>query len=405
MSIREIQLGDAITVKHGFAFKSKYFSEVGEKVVLTPGNFYEKGGFKRRINKDRYYLGDFPENYILEKGDLVIAMTEQGAGLLGSSAWIPDNDVYLHNQRLGLVHVINNRLLHKKYLYHLFNSHSVRGQIFGSASGTKVRHTSPDKVYKVKVIIPEISSQEKIAEIIDSYDDLIENNRRRIELLEESARLLYKEWFVQLRFPGHEHIQIINGVPEGWSLQPISELTEYLNRGMTPKYDGEGEFLIINQKCIRNRLLTLDLARRQSKEFNKNKFVMIGDVLINSTGTGTLGRVAQVWSDLEKATVDTHVTIVRPHEKIPYLWFGYALMNLEPVLEGMGEGATNQKELKRVRVGELKLLVPPELLLGQFHELTLASIEQIQILMQSNKRLSEARKLLLPRLMNGTLTV
>jgi hypothetical protein len=91
---REIKLGDAIHIKHGFAFKGEYFVEEGEMIVLTPGNFYEKGGFRVRPGKDRAYSGDVPDDYILNEGDLIVAMTEQGPGLLGSSALVPESNRY-----------------------------------------------------------------------------------------------------------------------------------------------------------------------------------------------------------------------------------------------------------------------------------------------------------------------
>jgi len=150
MSWHQITLGDAIHVKHGFAFKGQYFSDSGEYVVLTPGNFNEEGGFRLRPSKDRFYTGDIPEDYVLDEGDLIVAMTEQGPGLLGSSALIPDGGKYLHNQRLGLIQDLDNTVLDKKFLYYLFNTGAVRGQISGSASGTKVRHTAPERIYRVK---------------------------------------------------------------------------------------------------------------------------------------------------------------------------------------------------------------------------------------------------------------
>ena len=114
---RNIKLGDAIHVRHGFAFKGQYFSDDGEFVVLTPGNFHEEGGFRLRPNKDRYYSATIPQDYVLENDDLIIAMTEQGPGLLGSSALVPQGGKYLHNQRLGLVDEIDTDTLDKRYLY------------------------------------------------------------------------------------------------------------------------------------------------------------------------------------------------------------------------------------------------------------------------------------------------
>ena len=227
-----MMLGDAIRVKHGFAFKSQYFSDSGEFVVLTPGNFNEEGGFWLRPSKDRFYSGEIPEDYVLNEGDLIVAMTEQGPGLLGSAALVPESGKYLHNQRLGLIQEIDNKFLDKYFLYYLFNTRPVRGQISSSATGTKVKHTAPERIYRVKIIVPtDVNQQRRIASILSAYDDLIENNRRRVQLLEQAARLLYKEWFVHLRFPGHEDVKIKDGVPEGWERKKIAEVCETVGGG------------------------------------------------------------------------------------------------------------------------------------------------------------------------------
>ena len=129
-----MELGDALSIKHGFAFKSTYFADEGSYLVLTPGNFYEGGGFRLRPGKDRAYVGDLPEDYILEEGDLIIAMTEQGPGLLGSSAIVPEGNRYLHNQRLGLVENLDESVLNKHFLYYL----STR-EAFGDKSAVVLR--------------------------------------------------------------------------------------------------------------------------------------------------------------------------------------------------------------------------------------------------------------------------
>ena len=109
----------------------------------------------------------------------------------------------------------------------------------GSASGTKVRHTAPERIYRVLVSIPRIDKQRRIASILAAYDALIENNRRRIKLLEETRRLLYREWFVHFRFPGYEHSKFINGVPEGWTRTPLSEIAAINQRSLPSKFDGD----------------------------------------------------------------------------------------------------------------------------------------------------------------------
>ena len=406
MSWREIIIGDAIHVKHGFAFKSQHFSDNGEYIVLTPGNFNEEGGFRLRPGKDRFYVGDIPEEYILSKDDLIIAMTEQGSGLLGSSALIPDGDKFLHNQRLGLIQDLDETVLDKKFLYYLFNTRSVRGQISGSATGTKVKHTAPERIYRVKATVPsKVRDQKKIAFILSAYDDLIENNRRRIQLLEESARLLYREWFVRLRFPGHQHVKSIDGVPEGWEKTTVGSVSSFISRGITPKYDEKAPGIVLNQKCIRNQRVNMGLARRQSKEVPPNKLVRHGDVLINSTGQGTLGRVAQFIDSIENCTVDSHVTIARPSEDLPVQLYGHNIASMEDFLATMGRGATNQTELSKDTVAELSFLCPPHLLTEQFEVFAKATAIQVQNMMQQNTMLVKARNLLLPRLMNGEIEV
>jgi len=249
MSWREVSLGDGIHVKHGYAFKSRYFTDEGQHIVLTPGNFYEEGGFRGRPGKDRAYAGDIPEDFVLSEGDIIVAMTEQGPGLLGSSALIPEDNRYLHNQRLGLLDEIDPKLFDKLFLYYLFNTRTVRHQISASASGTKVRHTAPARIYQVEVKIPDTQIQKKIALTLKNYDDLIKNNRRRIQLLEESARLLYKEWFVYLRFPGHEHVTIHDGIPNGWTQEKLCDLAD-ITMGQSPKseyYNEDGVGLPFHQ--------------------------------------------------------------------------------------------------------------------------------------------------------------
>ena len=139
-----LQTWRLLQVKHGFAFLGEHFANIGTHVVLTPGNFLEKGGFKEKADKAKWYNGPIPDDYVLNKGDLIVAMTEQAEGLLGSSALIPRSGVYLHNQRLGLVQIRDQKLADQHFIYYLFNSKPVRQQIRGSASGTKIRHTAPD---------------------------------------------------------------------------------------------------------------------------------------------------------------------------------------------------------------------------------------------------------------------
>jgi type I restriction enzyme S subunit len=274
-----------------------------------------------------------------------------------------------------------------------------------NAVGTTMLNLNTKILGRMPIPNLDIRTQKAIAEILSAYDDLIENNRRRMALLEESARLLYREWFVHLRFPGHEHVPVKEGVPEGWEKKKIGDASAFLSRGITPKYDDDAPGLVINQKCIRNNRVTLDLARRQSKEVPLARLIRRGDVLINSTGEGTLGRVAQLWIEIENCTVDSHVTIVRPAEGIPLGLFGAALCSMEETISQMGRGSTNQTELSKESVAELPILLPPNGLAQEFEEINSSLSSQISNLSNQIRQLSSARDLLLPRLMNGEIAV
>ena len=272
-----------------------------------------------------------------------------------------------------------------------------QGAIFGNARKRDLED--------LDVLWPPDDVRGRITSILSAYDDLIENNRRRIQLLEQAARLLYKEWFVHLRFHGHEHVKIKDGVPEGWEKTTIGAASSFLSRGITPKYDNEASGLVINQKCIRHHMINIDLSRRQSKEPPVQKLVRFGDVLINSTGAGTLGRVAQYLFDLENCTVDSHVTIVRPAEYLPVHFFGVHLANMESYIATLGRGATNQTELSRDSIAALPILVPSNAIGTMYEDVVSNLFRQIRILTEQIRNLRKARDLLLPRLMNGEVVV
>lgn len=406
MSWREIQLGNAIHVKHGFAFKGQYFSDSGRHVVLTPGNFNEQGGFRLRPGKDRFYAGDIPEDYILSGGDLIIAMTEQGPGLLGSSAIIPEGDRYLHNQRLGLVQIIEDSCLDKVFLYYLFNTRNVRTQISGSATGTKVRHTAPERVYRVKVMIPtDIREQKRIADVLSTYDDLIENNRRRIQLLEESARLLYKEWFINLRFPGHEHVKITNSVPEGWVKKTAFEAMDVLSGG-TPKTNvpgfWNGEIPFYTPKDATDSAYAFTTEKTITEEGLRNcnsRLYPKNTVFI--TARGTVGKInlAQTAMAMNQSC---YALVARPPLDQYYLYFA-----LKDGVEHFRSRAVGSvfDAIIRDTFKLIPFVVPDAKLIGFFSEHVSPIIQQIDVLFESIRKLQTARDLLLPKLMNGEVAV
>ena len=192
----EMPLKALIRLKHGYAFDGSGFSTEGPAILLTPGNFQEQGGFRYK-NPEKYYIrDDYPPEFVLKAGDMLVAMTEQAEGLLGSALILPENTntKFLHNQRLGLVVPRTHAKLNTQFLYNLFNSARYRAEVSVTASGQKVRHTSPQRMLGIRIYLPPVSEQNQIVKVIDAQSKinatLEAEAQRAITLLQERRTAL-----------------------------------------------------------------------------------------------------------------------------------------------------------------------------------------------------------------------
>ncbi|WP_281515922.1 restriction endonuclease subunit S, partial [Vibrio parahaemolyticus] len=185
------RVDDVVALKHGFAFKSSYFLESsGPYVLTTPGSFYETGGFRDRGDKTKYYDGPLEEEFIFEANDLIIPLTEQAPGLLGSAAFIPeDGRTYLHNQRLAKLTPYHNAV-RKDYIYWYFNSPYLRSELARTCTGTTVRHSSPTKVQVTLFALPPTNEQKNIVERIDSLLPICQQLKARLKESQTTQLLL-----------------------------------------------------------------------------------------------------------------------------------------------------------------------------------------------------------------------
>ncbi|TNI71517.1 restriction endonuclease subunit S [Aeromonas veronii] len=185
------RVGDLLSLKNGYAFKSNYFVDVKTPYVLTtPGNFYEEGGFKHRGIRTKYYNGPLNPEFILSSGDFIIPMTEQAPGLLGSAAFIPeDGNTYLHNQRLGKLEFFSEDIM-PKFMYWFFNSQLLRAELAKTCTGTTVRHTSPDRVLNVLVPIMAIQEQQRIVITVDKLIAVCDQLKSRLQTSQQTQLAL-----------------------------------------------------------------------------------------------------------------------------------------------------------------------------------------------------------------------
>lgn len=302
-----------------------------------------------------------------------------------------------------------NAIIDPVFLYYYLGHPDVIGWIANQAIGATLPNLNTGILRSVAITYPPLPIQRKIAAILSAYDDLIENNTRRIALLEEMARALYREWFVEFRFPGHEEARTVESslglIPAGWEVEKLSAVASYINRGVSPKYDESAPGLVLNQKCIREGRISLSPARHHATKGPEPKRVRFGDVVVNSTGIGTLGRVAQVYENIPDCTVDSHVTIVRPSPACDIDYFGMSLMRMERYFDGAGTGTTGQTELSRVSIGNAALLMPP-LNLQQDFGAAVSPIRSLMVrLATRNNNLRQTRDLLLSKLVSGEVDV
>jgi type I restriction enzyme S subunit len=197
---KEYKLNDFIDVKHGFAFKGDFITdEPNDKILVTPGNFFIGGGFKK--SKFKYFKSeDFPKEYILNEGDVVVTMTDlsKESDTLGYSAKIPKPEGvrYLHNQRVGLVQ-FKAKNADKEFLYWLMRTREYQAYIVASASGTSIMHTAPSRIKDYSFLLPPLPEQTAIASILSSLDDKIDLLHRQNATLEKMAETLFRQWFVE----------------------------------------------------------------------------------------------------------------------------------------------------------------------------------------------------------------
>jgi type I restriction enzyme S subunit len=314
----------------------------------------EKIDYKKKINKKKYLKnGKFP---IVSQEDQLI-----------SGFWNNPEDVYKIDKPI-VIFGDHTRVL--KYIDFDF--------VVG-ADGTKILKTKPNIIpkyfyyfllssnikslgysrhykllKKLKLNLPPMSIQEKIVAKLDKIFAEIDKATSAAETNIKNADLLFISY-----------LNKILNYKNGWKNSKLKDICIFINRGISPSYTNQGGTLILNQKCVRNHKVAYDLGRRHDeikKEIKKERLLIQGDVLVNSTGVGTLGRVAQVKDIIkEKITVDSHVTILRPNtEFLYYKFFGYIMISIEDEIKNSGEGTSGQTELSRIKLSEKFIIKYPE---------------------------------------------
>lgn len=311
-----------------------------------------------------------------------------------------DTDNYIASTKLMVLRPRKD-VVHPRFLFSFLSSKSVLEelqQLAETRSGTFPQITFSSELAPTSINVPDLETQDRIVGILDVIERKISTNAEINKNLLEQALAIYKDWFCDYALSD-------GTLPEDWKITTIDAISSLVTRGIAPKYDDSSEQIVLNQKCIRDHTIDISLARRHLPKKINEKWISKGDLLINSTGTGTLGRVAQVWFEANNMTVDSHVTIVRPKDPILQSYIGFWGLSHESEIEAQHTGSTGQTELPRDRVKAIELPLPDEDTLSKFNELVIPMTSTVISNQEENARLSQLRDALLPKLMSGELDV
>lgn len=388
------RLGDGCAIKHGFAFKGESMTtdaSVNTPIVVNIVNFQYTGGFRFGETKIQRYLGAYPPEYRLQPGDVLLVMTCQTpqGEILGVPGRIPlDGRIYLHNQRMGLVVLKDSSKLDLSFLYYLFISRDFNQHLFKTSTGAKILHTAPSRIEDFRFTRPPLQTQQQIASILSAYDDLIENNTRRIKILEQMAQMLYREWFVNFRFPGHETVKMVESemglIPEGWRIGSLSQAL-VLQRGFdlptSQRHEGQ---------------IPIYASTGPSGTHNIAKVKAPGVVTGRS---GSLGSVNLVLDDFWPL----NTTLWVKEFKQSSAYHAYFLLQ-DMKLGGFNSGAA-VPTLNRNDIHGLPTVLPSVQVLAEFDSHAAPLFQMRKVLHRKNDTLRNTRDLLLPKLISGEVSV
>lgn len=379
-------LGDYISIKHGFAFRGDGITTDDNGVVLvTPGNFAIGGGFKE--GKCKFFEGEYPAEYVLSPGDLIVTMTDLSKEMdtLGYSALVPSsNRTYLHNQRIGLIS-ITSEALDKHFLYWFMRTYKYQRIIAGGASGTTVHHTSPSRICSIEVDFPDIFTQKKIAGVLDDIEAKMKQNEEVNDNLQQQAQALYANMFIQ---------NVSNQRTEG-VLSDVADIT----MGQSPKGDtynedgigtvffqGRGEF---GFRFPTRRLFTTDPKRiAQSNDVLMSVRAPVGDFNVA----------------FEPCCIGRGLGAIRSKDNHPSFVL-YTVFSLREKLDMFNGEGTVFGSINRDALNSMPIIIPTKHEMNRFEEIVAPMDATIRNNYKEICRLEALRDSLLPRLMSGEIDV
>ena len=324
----------------------------------------------------------------------------------GNVALVQENQTVCLGQRTVLIRP-NVQKVNPQYLVYYLLSPKPQYELLGTANGATVAHVNLPAIRNLKIELPEKSVQDKIGTILVSYDDLIENNQKQIKLLEEAAQRLYKEWFVDLRFPGHENTKIVDGVPEGWNECTVESFGTVIT-GKTPptsnkEYYTNGKVPFVTIPDMHNVVYPLKTEKRltiEGAQTQKNKYIPPNSVMISCIGTVGLVSIAT-----EVCQTNQQINSIILNNEDDLYFFYESMLRMKDLLDGLGSNGATMTNVNKSKLEKLIIISPSKDIVKQYNDVCKPLFESTLNLSRKNVYLKNMREALLPKLMRGEVEV
>lgn len=388
MKWEKVKLGELYEVHNGLSKAGKFFGE--GYPFLTFSTVFNNYFIPKQITDLVQSTEKEQESYSIRRGDVFVTRTSETSDELGMSCVaLKDYPMATYNGFTKRMRPITNRVF-PEYIGYYMRLPSFRGEFRAFSTMTTRASLRNEDLLGLEVELPPIEIQKQIADILSAYDDLIENNQKQIKLLEEAAQRLYKEWFVDLNFPGHENTKIVDGVPEGWRISSIYDVfdikygknlptSKITKAGQYPVYGASGVIGYYNEK-------------------NCDDYA----TLVTSRGNGS-GDVFRTHH--KQSYVTNNSFIARRNDKNSFIEneFTFQLFS-NTDFKKLCTGSA-QPQLTNTSIQKIKILLPNRQLIEKYQRCTIEMSEKQEALYQEQRALTQARNRLLPKLMNGTVEV
>lgn len=398
MSTMEIvKLGELYEVHNGLSKSGKFFGAGFPFLTFSTvfNNYFIPDELTELVQSTKQEQ----ESYSIRRGDVFVTRTSETSNELGMSCVaLKDYPHATYNGFTKRMRPISQRVL-PEYIGFYMRMPSFRNEFLAFSTMTTRASLRNEDLLGLSIRLPSIEEQTRIAGILSAYNELIETNQRQIKLLEEAAQRLYKKWFVDLRYPGHENVPVVDGVPDGWRRQSMEEIADYLNGYAFKPSDWGSEGKPIIKIKEMNEGVTADTPRNIGEDIPLKYHITAGDILFSWSATLS----AKIW-DSEDGLLNQHLFKVTPY---PGIGREFVLQSILRTLEEFGNlttGAT-MKHIQRGKLGQVYISVPPESIMRYFEKYTSIIRNKILSLSNSSELLAEARDRLLPKLMSGEIAV